>query len=67
MSAGKQSGSLMNASATAGSRLSQSKGVRAGSNAVLRKLYSRGEELAGRTNPSRAPDPDSTRPSIRSL
>src|SRR5229473_7674930 len=60
-------GSRMKASATSGSRLNQSNGVRAGMNEAFRKFSPGCADLPSRASPSRMPDPDSTSPSIKSL
>src|SRR5215467_6044345 len=67
LSDGKQRGSLMKASTSALSRLSQSKGVRAGSNAAFINFIGSspvGSDSASRAKPSRVPDPEKTKPSI---
>src|SRR6266478_8296644 len=63
----KHKGSRRKASATPGSRLNQSNGVRAGMKEAFRKFSPGCADLASRASPSRVPDPDSTSPSIKSL
>src|SRR5207248_5625352 len=65
LSDGKHSGSLMKASTSALSRLSQSNGVRAGSNAASISFIGSspaGSDSARRAKPSRMPAPESAKP-----
>ena len=56
----KHNGSRLKASATSGSQLNQSNGVRAGVNEAFRKFSPGCADLANRASPSRAPDPERT-------